>query len=62
MNITIKVGGKGFKIYNIIYGDYLINFLFLSKVHNSSKRAKFTTFLKLNIILNYSRISIKLYK
>ena len=62
MNIIIKVGGKGFKIYNVIYGNYLINFLFLSKVRNSSKRAKFITFLKLNTILNYNRISIKLYK
>ena len=62
MNITIKVGGKDFKIYSVIYGDYLINFSFLSKVRDSSKRVKFTTFLKPNIILNYSRISIKLYK
>ena len=62
MNIATKAGGKGFKIYSVTYGDYLIYFLFSSKVRDSSKRAKFATFLKPNTILNYSRISIKLYK
>ena len=32
MNIAAKAGGKGFKIYGVAYRDYLINFLFSSKV------------------------------
>ena len=26
MNIAAKVGGKGFKVYGISYGDYLVDF------------------------------------
>ena len=32
MNIAAKAGGKGFKLYGISNSDYLINFLFTSKV------------------------------
>ena len=34
MNIAAKAGGKGFKIYAIACGDYLIDFLFSFKVCN----------------------------
>lgn len=36
MNIAAKAGGKGFKIYGISCGDYLIDLLFTSKVSLAS--------------------------
>ena len=36
MNIAAKAGGKGFKIYGVACGNYLIDFLFSSKVCDSS--------------------------
>ena len=39
MNIAAKAGGKGFKIYGVACGDYLINFLFSSKVSNTTDKA-----------------------
>ena len=39
MNIAAKAGGKGFKIYAIACGDYLIDFLFSSKVRDSLSSA-----------------------
>ena len=39
MNIAAKAGGKGFKIYGVACGDYLIDFLFSSKVRDSSNLA-----------------------